>query len=200
VTLARSSVAAHSALLFELGIPAAFVEPLEGYLALIATWNERTNLTAAKSPAERVSVLIADPWRAAPLVRPGSLIDVGSGNGSPGFVLALVRPDLRVTLLEPRARRWAFLREAARWLKREDVTVVRARCEDFSGTAQTATIRAVGLDLSRAAVVVEPGGDLLIFGGRPKPGPQFLRVGTHRLDRSELHVFRRVTPSVSRET
>jgi 16S rRNA (guanine(527)-N(7))-methyltransferase RsmG len=200
VTTARGSVAAHSAQLSELGIPPEFVEPLESYLGLIATWNQRTNLTAAKSPAERVQVLVADPWRAAPFVRSGSLIDVGSGNGSPGLVLALVRPDLTVTLLEPRARRWAFLREAARRLRREDVKVLRSRCEEFSGSAKTATIRAVGLDLDKAAALVEAGGDLLIFGGHPKPVPQFALVGTHPLDRSELYVFRRVTVSVSRET
>ena len=52
------------------------------------------------------------PARALPA--PGALVDVGSGNGSPGLVLALLRDDLSVTLLEPRQKRWAFLREASR--------------------------------------------------------------------------------------
>ena len=68
---------------------------------------------------------------AAHLPEPGSLIDVGSGNGSPGLVLALVRDDLEVTLLEPRARRWAFLREAAR--------ASGARASASCGSATTAT-------------------------------------------------------------
>ena len=62
----------------------------------------------------RVALLVAPVLPLADLLEPGELLDVGSGNGSPGLVLALLRPRLDVTLLEPRQRRWAFLREAAR--------------------------------------------------------------------------------------
>jgi 16S rRNA (guanine527-N7)-methyltransferase len=193
----------HSAALSGLGIPSAAAAPLCEYLELIAAWNERTNLTAARTAEDRVRVLIVDPWLAAPIVRRGSLVDVGSGNGSPGLVLALLRPDLKVTLLEPRARRWAFLRECGRRLGREDIEVVRARCEDYKGPlAQTVTVRAVGIELGEAARLTEGGGEVLVFGGRPTVRPPLAEFGIYPLERSELHVLRRLVPvtGVSRET
>jgi 16S rRNA (guanine527-N7)-methyltransferase len=178
----------HSAHLQGLGVPAGLLGPLEIYLSLVATWNEKTNLTAARSAEDRVRILVADAWRAAPLLHGSTLIDVGSGNGSPGLVLAMLRSDLSVTLLEPRARRWAFLREAARRLDRPDVQVERVRCEDFGGRADTVTVRAVGLDLASAARLLVRRGELWVFGGQPEAAGLTL-VRTHPLDHSELHVF-----------
>jgi 16S rRNA (guanine527-N7)-methyltransferase len=189
----RGGTDEHSRPLLERGVPQQLTEPLAAYLTLVAAWNQRTNLTAARTATERVEILVSDVWKAAPLVRTGSLIDIGSGNGSPGLVLALARRELKVTLLEPRARRWAFLREATRRLERDDVTVLRARCEDFDGRAGTVTLRAVGLDLSIAAQLLEPGGDLLVFGGQPDPGPGLRLVETYPLERTQLHRLRRAS-------
>ena len=112
-----------------------------------------------------------------PLARvpaPGRLVDVGSGNGSPGLVLALLRDDLDVTLLEPRARRWAFLREAARAAGR-DVRVLRVRHDRYPGPpARTVTMRAVGLALADLAPLVMPGGCVVVLGGRPVGGGPFV--------------------------
>src|SRR4051794_36598931 len=91
----------HAAHLERLGIPEDLRPRLCSYLALVATWNERTNLTGARTAEDRVRILVADAWRASVFVEAGSLVDIGSGNGSPGLVLALLRRDLRVTLLEP---------------------------------------------------------------------------------------------------
>ena len=116
---------------------------------------------------------MGDVLPAAPLADPGSLIDVGSGNGSPGLVFALVRDDLEVTLLEPRARRWAFLREAARAAGRP-VRVLRLRHDGYPGPpARTVTHRAVALPLAELATLVSPGGRVLVFGGRPRVGGPF---------------------------
>jgi 16S rRNA (guanine527-N7)-methyltransferase len=165
----------HIAPLSDLGIEQARLGPIAQYLALVEAWNERTNLTAARNAEERVRVLIADAWRAAPEVQAGSLIDVGSGNGTPGLVLALLRPDLEVTLLEPRAKRWAFLREAARALGRGDVRVERARCEDFRPPepARTITMRAVGIPLATLSHLMTGDGQVLVFGGNPAVSDSF---------------------------
>jgi 16S rRNA (guanine527-N7)-methyltransferase len=100
------------------------------YLDLVAAWNPRVNLTGARTAAERVAVLVGPVAPVAEALHPGLLLDVGSGNGSPGLVLALLRPDLPVTLLEPRQRRWAFLREAACSSRRGMLPTARraARC------------------------------------------------------------------------
>jgi 16S rRNA (guanine527-N7)-methyltransferase len=76
-----------------------------------------------------------------------SVTDVGSGAGLPGIVLALARPDLRVTLVEPMARRTTFLTEAVTALSiGERVSVVRARAEECPGrlpAAEVVTARAL---------------------------------------------------------
>jgi 16S rRNA (guanine527-N7)-methyltransferase len=85
----------------------------------------------------------------APLVPDGArVVDVGSGAGLPGIPLALVRPDLTVTLLEPSARRVAFLLECVDRLGLDNVTVVRGRAEEGPvrrelGGADVVTARAV---------------------------------------------------------
>jgi len=83
----------------------------------------------------------------APLISPGAfVVDVGSGAGLPGIVLAVARPDLTVTLVEPLARRVAFLDEVVNELRLTRTTVVRARAEECVGKlrpADVVTARAV---------------------------------------------------------
>jgi 16S rRNA (guanine527-N7)-methyltransferase len=117
-----------------------------------------------------VEVLVAPVLPALPLLGPGPLLDVGSGNGSPGLVLALLDPSRPVTLLEPRARRWAFLREAARSRRREDVRILRARHDAYPGApAANLTLRALRLPLTELRPLVEDGGRVLVFGPPPAP-------------------------------
>jgi 16S rRNA (guanine527-N7)-methyltransferase len=148
-----------------LGVPAPALAPLTTYLDLIAAWSARVNLTAARTPEQRARLLVADPLAAAGQALPGRLLDVGSGNGSPGLVLALLRPELEVRLLEPRARRWAFLREACRAVARPDVVVLRLRHDAYPGPpADTVTLRALALPVAELVPLLAPGGRLLVFG------------------------------------
>jgi 16S rRNA (guanine527-N7)-methyltransferase len=108
------------------------------------------------------------------LIDPGlAVVDVGSGAGLPGIVLAIVRPDLRVTLLEPLARRVAFLEECRAALELISLTVVRGRAEDpatlvAAGGADVVTARAVA-PLGRLAgwslPLLRDGGRLLAVKG-----------------------------------
>jgi 16S rRNA (guanine527-N7)-methyltransferase len=133
------------------------------------------NLTGARTPEERVAVLVAGVLPARGLPAPGRLLDVGSGNGSPGLVLALLRDDLEVTLLEPRQKRWAFLKEAARRAGRA-VQVLRARHDGHAGPpADTVTLRGLRLSLRELAPLVAPGGRLIVFGAQPPEEPPFRR-------------------------
>ena len=78
------------------------------------------------------------------LPQDAELIDIGSGAGLPGIVVAIARPDLRVTLLEPMLRRWTFLGETIDQLGLADrVTVVRGRAEDCADHFEIVTARAV---------------------------------------------------------
>ena len=65
--------------------------------------------------------------------RPATLLDIGSGAGLPGIVLAMLLPDVRVTLLEPMARRVAFLDECRAGLGLRNVVVLRGRAEEVRG-------------------------------------------------------------------
>src|SRR5262249_6909189 len=84
-------------------------------LDLVLLWNQRTDLTAARSPEELVDLYLTD---ALVIAARGSRaagerwLDVGSGAGAPGVALQLLRPELQLTLVEPRAKRVAFLRTA----------------------------------------------------------------------------------------
>jgi 16S rRNA (guanine527-N7)-methyltransferase len=79
------------------------------------------------------------------LIRPGSAVaDVGSGAGLPGIPLAILRPDLRITLLEPLLRRFTFLTQTVEELQIVDrVEVVRSRAEDHHQTYDVVVARAL---------------------------------------------------------
>lgn len=101
----------------------------------------------------------------------GELVDIGSGAGLPGVVLAMLKPGLHVVLLEPMLRRSVFLEECVARLGLANATVVRARAEEMSGVlkADVATARAVApLDrlASWAAGILRPGGHILAIKGQ----------------------------------
>lgn len=133
------------------------------YLDLLAAWSPRVNLSAARTPEQRVAVLIEPALALLPLLLPGGLLDVGSGNGAPGLLLALLEPARRVTLLEPRVRRWAFLREAARACGRSDIEVLCERHQGYRGP-RVPNLTARGLRLTRAEIdpLLTPRGQALL--------------------------------------
>ncbi|OLT29872.1 16S rRNA (guanine(527)-N(7))-methyltransferase [Actinomadura sp. CNU-125] len=98
------------------------------------------------------------------------VVDIGSGAGLPGVVLAIVRPDLRITLLEPLLRRTTFLNECVEMLGLDNVEVRRGRAEDVVDdyAVDVATARAVA-PLERLATwalpLLRPGGELLALKG-----------------------------------
>jgi 16S rRNA (guanine527-N7)-methyltransferase len=102
----------------------------------------------------------------------GVLVDIGSGAGLPGVVLAMLRPSLQVILLEPLLRRSVFLEECAAELGLSNTTVVRARAEEKAAAhikADIATARAVApLDrlVGWAVRLLRPGGQLLAIKGQ----------------------------------
>ena len=98
------------------------------------------------------------------------MCDIGSGAGLPGLVLAIARPDLRVTLVEPLLRRTTFLEEVVATLALPNVEVVRGRAEDLHGrrTFDVVTSRAVApLErlLQWSMPLVAPSGALVAMKG-----------------------------------
>jgi 16S rRNA (guanine527-N7)-methyltransferase len=97
-----------------------------------------------------------------------TLLDLGSGAGLPGLVLAMLRPDMEVTLLEPMERRCRFLAECVTELGLANASVLRGRAEDVTVRSEVVTARAVA-PLSRLAGLamglVRPGGMVLAIKG-----------------------------------
>ena len=94
-----------------------------------------------------------------------SLFDIGSGAGLPGVVIALARPDLKVTLIEPLERRVEFLREAT---EGRDIEVIRGRAQDVKKSADFVTARAVAPMEKLKKIswhMVKTGGSLLAMKG-----------------------------------
>jgi 16S rRNA (guanine527-N7)-methyltransferase len=114
---------------------------------------------------------VADSLRALSCVRTvdREVADVGSGGGLPGIPVAIARPDLRVTLIEPRATRAAFLEMAVEQLHLDNVVVVAGAAESVTAVFDCALARAVGpveRTWSIAAPLLRPGGLVVYFAGR----------------------------------
>lgn len=94
----------------DMSLPEETCAALADYGSALLRWNLRINLTGARTPEELVDDHLADALTLLPHLPPHArVVDVGSGAGLPGLVLAIVRPDLRMTLLEPSQKRCAFL-------------------------------------------------------------------------------------------
>ena len=148
------------------------ISQLTAYLELLLRWNARINLTAIRDPKVCVTRHFGESLYLGRRVElRGSLLDIGSGAGFPGLSLKIIFPDLSVTLLEPIAKKRAFLKEAARECGMSSVEVRGERLEDFARIESrpvfdAATARAVGSleDLiPLASIVSEPGGDLFLW-------------------------------------
>jgi 16S rRNA (guanine527-N7)-methyltransferase len=97
---------------------ALLLEKLSLYLELLLRWNERTNLTAIRTPEQIVQRHFGESLFAARhLPQVDTLLDVGSGAGFPGLPIQLARPNLRVTLAESQHKKAAYLMEAVRLLE-----------------------------------------------------------------------------------
>ena len=128
-----------SAVLRDLGATAEerAVTSIVTWLDLLATWNQKIDLTAARSPQELVDLMLADAVVVARHESPrAAVVDVGSGAGAPGLALGLLRPDLALSLVEPLAKRVSFLRTVlghfgARRGEAGTLRVVRGKGEDL---------------------------------------------------------------------
>lgn len=107
------------------------VSALLDFAALIRKWNRITNLVGSSSAAELVNNHIVDCLAAVPSIDGANVVDVGSGAGLPGIVVAILRPHSRVTLVETRQRKARFLRQVAIELSLRNVSVAAERIENW---------------------------------------------------------------------
>lgn len=128
-------VLAEAAARYGLALAPSQLEQFERYIAMVMRWGQVANLTGAATALAFAREQLVDSLAVVPYAGSGRLLDVGSGNGLPGVVLAIARPDLAVTLLEPRAKRARFLTQVRIELALPNVEVVCARVEDHRPAA-----------------------------------------------------------------
>lgn len=161
------------------GVPHA---SLERFVDLFVRWNERINLSAARTPAE-VSLQVVDCLALVPyLAGVTTLVDVGSGGGLPGVVLATVLPGLQVRSIEPVHKKSAFQSTAARELKLENITIESRRVDPALDSSFDAAVSRATFDLLEwlelGSRLITPTGIVLGMEGRDQ---RPLPAGAERL-------------------
>ena len=153
------------------------LDALERYLRLLIRWNRRINLTSLdlEDPSNAaLDRLVGEPLRAGRILAEphGGWFDLGSGGGSPAIPLKIFCPGFSLTMVEARAKKAAFLREAIREVGLTGADVISGRYEellersDLRGTARLVSARAVRQDatlIATARHLLAPGGHFMLF-------------------------------------
>lgn len=154
------------------------LQRLCNYLGLLEKWNKKINLVRARDPGELVTQHAVDCLAVVPHipVDAARLIDVGSGAGLPGAIIAIMRPGIRVTVLEPIRKKHAFLATIRRELpvanfepraERLETHTAAPAFRPYDAAVSRATF-SIPEWLERAARLVRPGGTVLAMEGAEK--------------------------------
>lgn len=162
-------------------LPDQLTGKLLTYYELLSKWNRKINLTALDDPDAAIDRLLLEPVMAARHLPPLAtrIMDIGSGGGSPAIPLKLASPSgPSLVMVEVKARKSAFLREAIRYLELENTTVETSRYEELLArpelheAADVVSLRAVRVEakiLSTLQAFLRPGGSLFLFRGPAGP-------------------------------
>ncbi len=149
----------------QLDVSAAQQEQLLDYLALMNKWNSVYNLTSLRDPMQMVTHHLLDSLAAVPAFASArNVLDVGAGGGLPGIVLAICRPDMKLSMIDTVHKKTAFLKQVKAELELANVTVHTMKVQDLavSDKFDVITSRAFA-DLSD---FLEWSGHLLAEGGK----------------------------------
>lgn len=130
ISLTRTLV--DGTLALQLALTDGQIGQLMGYLSLLSKWNSVYNLTAVRDPAQMVTQHLLDVLAAVPAFDGAkAMLDVGAGGGLPGIVLAIVRPELQVSMVDTVHKKTAFLTQAKTELGLKNVAVHTTRVEQL---------------------------------------------------------------------
>ena len=170
MTTAEAALLRESSAWFDVKLDRQAFGRVEGFLELLALWNRRVRLTGERDTSAVLRKHVADSFAPASCLPPtGLVVDIGSGAGFPGIILACLRPDLELALVESRRRRVTFLREVIRQVGLPGARAIEARAEDaatdpkLAARADIVVSRAIRLDrfLALAAPFVAPSGTVV---------------------------------------
>ena len=142
-------------------------EQLARYLELLLKWNARMNLTSVREPEQIITRHFGESLFAALHIfhdskSSSTLADVGSGAGFPGVPIAVVRPQVQVSLLEAHGKKATFLKEVLRGAGIRNASVFEGRAEAYGHQAEVVTLRAV----EHFAGILPVSGGLVQEGGK----------------------------------
>ncbi|WP_106476801.1 16S rRNA (guanine(527)-N(7))-methyltransferase RsmG [Phytohalomonas tamaricis] len=163
------------------------------FLALLHKWNRAYNLTAVRDPETMVSRHLLDSLSIMPWVHGPRVLDVGAGAGLPGLVLAIVMPELDITLLDSNGKKVRFQRQATFELGLKNVTPFQARVEAFEdpqGFDQILSRAFSSLDtfVSTSRALIKPQGEWLAMKGRLEGADVAMPQQAHLVDTIVLNV------------
>ncbi len=147
-----------------LDVSAEVQQKLLAYLALLQKWNKVYNLTAVRDPNEMVTLHLLDSLSVLPHVQVKNLLDVGSGGGLPGVVLAICLPSLQVTTIDTVQQKAIFMRQVKGELGLDNLQVVHARVESFKPAEKFEAI--ISRAFSELALLVKLTKNLLAQNGQ----------------------------------
>ena len=124
----------------QLQLPIEAQQKLLDYLSLLQKWNKVYNLTAVREPLEMVTLHLLDSLSVLPYINSNNLLDVGSGGGLPGVVLAICKPELQVTTIDTVQKKAIFMRQVKGELGLANLVVEHARVEAFKPIDKFETI------------------------------------------------------------
>lgn len=163
------------------------VQQLSHFLSLLCFYNKGTNLTQV-APEDMVDRHMVDSLKLLPYLKGESALDVGSGPGLPGMILAIVAPHMRFTLLDGNTKRTDFCRIAKSTIGLGNVEVVCARVQEYS---------APRFDIIVSRAFAELGEFLRLTEHLAGPGTTYLAM-KGRLDEQELAAVQAFGPEVIR--
>lgn len=120
--------------LMRLNLDSSYTAKLLEYVFLLEKWNKTYNITAIRDLEKMVILHVLDSASVYRHLMGNSIIDVGTGGGIPGIILAILNPELNVTLLDANQKKTRFLRYTQRQLNLQNVTVVCERVEKYQPT------------------------------------------------------------------
>lgn len=135
------------------------ISKLEQYLALLVKWQRAVNLVSSKTLSEAWERHFVDSAQLLPLIpdHVKAIADIGSGAGFPGLVIAVLRPDIEVSLIESDMKKCQFMRTVIRELGLKNVRVINKRIEAAHGDVSPDMVSARALSsLSELLGYVEP--------------------------------------------
>ena len=120
-----------NSLIEHIEIDSVQIEQLERFTDILEEWNQIHNLTGAKIRDEIYKNILDSLYPHSFIQEPKSILDIGTGAGFPGLILAIIYPNCYTVLCEPRNKRASFLKFVAMELELDNVEVVKKRVENY---------------------------------------------------------------------